>query len=174
MKNRSQKQKGYTLIELLVYITVLSFMMIVVVGSLLGISRVYRKVRIVELVHSNISSSVETISREIRTSTSADTGSSTFDSTSGVLKLNSVDLNGASKTVTFSLSSGQVVMLEDGVSLGPITSSNATVTEMYFEHLDQASSEAVKFYITISVGTGEFQKTETFYDTVVMRGSYDI
>jgi type II secretory pathway pseudopilin PulG len=174
MYTRSSKQGGYSFIELIVYVTVLSFMMVVIVSSLVGISRVYRKVRILELVHSNISTSIETITGEIRTATSADVAASTFDSTSGVLKLNSVDLNGDAKTVTFSISSGQLYISENGSSLGPVTSSNATISEMYFEHIDQSSSDAIKFYITITVGSGEFQKTETFYSTIVMRGSYEI
>lgn len=172
--NSLKKQKGYTIIELLIYVAVLAFMMVVVVGSLVGISRVYRQVRIVELVHSNASSAVETVSREIRTALSVDAGASTFDSTNGVLKLNSIDLGGVDKTVTFSLSSGQILMSENGSSLGPITSDHATVSSLHFEHVDMLKADAVKFYITLSVGTGEYQRTETFYDTIVLRGSYDI
>lgn len=174
MKSFSCRQKGFTFIEGLIYIAMLAFMMTIVIASLVGISRVYRQVRIIELVHSNASTIVEQIAREIRISVSTDIAGSIFDSDNGILKLNSVDLNGDNKTVTFSLNSGRVELTENATNLGPITSNHATVSSLYFEHINDSSAEAIKFSVTLSVGTGEYQKTETFYDTVVLRGSYDI
>ena len=170
----STKESGYTMVELLVYISVLAFMMLIIVSSLLGISKIYRQVRIVELLHSNANTAMETIAREVRTAISVDTAASTLDSANGVLKLNSRNISGNTKTVTFSLSSGRIQMSENAVSLGPITSANATIGEMYFEHIDNTVSEAIKYYVTVSVGSGDYARTETFYDTIVMKGSYEI
>lgn len=174
MEHTPTKESGYTIIELLVYIAVLAFMMMIIVSSLIGISQVYRQVRIVEVLNSNANTAVETIAREIRTAISVDTGASTLDSASGVLKLNSRTLAGDTKTVTFSLSSGRVEMSENAVSLGPITSVNATVSELYFEHIDTGVSEAVKYYATVNVGSGDYARSETFYNTIVLKGSYEI
>lgn len=82
--NRFQKNKGFTLIEMLVSIALFSIVLTIVIGSIFTIVDSNKKARSLSTVMNNLNFAVESMTRDIKT---ADPGSSLYKITEGVLSL---------------------------------------------------------------------------------------
>ncbi len=88
VKIQSSKSKvGFTLIETLVYLTIISILVVAFVGFSISISKTRNKAYVIQEVQANARTALDLISREIRAATGVNIESSTFDSDPGVLSL---------------------------------------------------------------------------------------
>lgn len=152
--------KGFSLVEMLVYMAVLSMILILVVASLVFVMNSIKEIQASKAIENSAIVSLERISREIRNAVSVETLSS------DILILESKDDN----SFQFSVENGVLVLTEDGASKGPLTSSEAEVSNLNFFIIDGgAGQEAVRVEVTIEAGVGDHQKERTFYNTTVLR-----
>ncbi|MEK9184701.1 MAG: prepilin-type N-terminal cleavage/methylation domain-containing protein [Patescibacteria group bacterium] len=154
-------KRGFSLIEMIIYVAIMSATMILIVNVCLTLSRSYSSFRNAKDIQSALSVGLETMVKEIREAESIDTAGNE-------LKLNTV-YNDASSTVRFYLTSSQLMMDRDDVFQGPLTPNNVLITNLVFHQLNATTSEAVKIDIVLKAGI----KEENFYDTVVLRRSYE-
>ena len=96
----SHTTRGFSLVEMLVYVAILTLTSVVIVDSLVSMISSYRYFRVVSYVESTGVSGMERMTREIRSASSVDTGNSTLLTNPGVLTLVSTS-GGVSTTTKF-------------------------------------------------------------------------
>lgn len=172
LKTKSSAEKGFSLVEMLIYIFILTIILAVVTNSIYSLSKSYRSIRSADTLEASAMSSLDRIVREIHDATSVDTALSTLDTSPGVLMLNTTDEAGVATTIKFLVTSQALRVQEAGVDVGPLTDSSARVTSLIFRSITTAQSKAVKVEMTIESGVGSSYKSRNFYSTAVLRGSY--
>lgn len=165
MRNIIQN-KGYAVLELIFYISLFVILSVLVINSMVVMTQSFKETT----VQSELSQSgmiLERISREIR-------GAYSIASISASnLVLNTKDGAGANKTVQFVLSGSNIRLLENTVFTGNLNTPTIVVTALNFTQITTAQGVAVKISITVRSTNDKQNRTETFYNTVVLRGAYE-
>ncbi|OGI82092.1 hypothetical protein A3I95_02055 [Candidatus Nomurabacteria bacterium RIFCSPLOWO2_02_FULL_44_12] len=165
MTLNSKKKCGYSTLELLFYISLFALLSIVVIDSLVTMTKAFRETSLnADLAESG--SIAERMVREIRQAT----GVSSISGTS--LTLNTKDANGADKTVQFLLSGSNIQFLENNVLTGNLNPAGILVIGLNFTQINTPIGLAVKFSFTIRSTRDSQNHTYDFYDTAVLRGHY--
>lgn len=165
-------KRGFSLVEMLIYIFLLSLLLIVVVNSMVIIVTSYRNVKSTEVIESSAVTAMDRMETEIRNAKSVDAINSVFNSsgTSSILTLNTSTTTPAK--IKFYASGNSLAVDEDGTYSGPLISSNARVKTLAFWSISTSTSAAVRIKLEIESGSGASYKSAIFYDTAVLRGSY--
>lgn len=161
--------------ETIIYIAILATVLVVITSLFLTLMKTTGNIRLARKINSAAEISMERMVREIRLANDIDAAGSVFGSHPGRLKLNTIDINGSPATVEFYLSgSGLMIKDSDGVTEN-LTPSAIEVNGLVFNQiLTSTTSRAIKIRLEIKGTNGNFQKTEYFYDTVVLRRSHSI
>jgi type II secretory pathway pseudopilin PulG len=176
MKNifpKLKKNEGYTLLETVVYVGVLSIAILAIFSILFSITRAFVDARIYNEVEVSGQTAMERIAREIRTASSVDLGNSILDVNPGQLQLNTTDEAGTAKTLQFYFDAiNKTINLDDnGTDKGPLTGDKTEITNLIFRKWDTTKSSLVKIEITVRSKKKPTLRAN-FYDSVVMRGGY--
>jgi type II secretory pathway pseudopilin PulG len=163
-------KKGYTLIETVIYVAILSIIYFLVVSTLLSFSSSYRNVVALRIVDNSGTNSMERMTREVRGAGAVDIINSTLGSSPGALTIISTS-NGISTTTKFYLQNGIIKMDINGAYYGPLTLNNASVTNLVFYKLDNTNSTAVKIDMTVTGTSGFITKTKSYHSTIVLKGN---
>jgi len=167
-KTKSNLEKGYSLVEMIIYVSILSIISVVLVNTTLSFTTSYRDLRALRNIDHSAIDVMERMTRDIRSATSIDTLNSTLGSNPGVLVL--VKTNGAVSTTTrFYLDNGTAKVDLNGVYFGPLTLEGTEVTSMVFRKMDSPVSSAVKIEMTITSAVGGVSKSKKFYSTIVVK-----
>lgn len=176
---QTKKQKGYSLIEAIIYIAIASAMFSAVIYASVQVLAQYKRAKNISNVEKTAIIAMDRMIREIRSATSVDTsGSCLFDPPFadgcdpelGILKLNKV-VSGASQTVRFYVTDGRIMVEENGTETGPLTSSRVMIDYLKFRRSATSTGEALRVELSI-LPNGENEIPKNFYNTAVLRGSY--
>lgn len=168
MKSFSIKNnEGYSLVEMVIYIALLAILMIVVVHAVLSIITSYRNIKAVRDLESTAILSMDRMTRTIRNGTRIDMANSTFGANPGILTIDT-----GTTTDKFYVSGGELQLDENGAYLGRLSLGDTTIKNLIFRLISTSTSEAVKIELEITSGTGSFSQDFKFYDTAIVRGSY--
>jgi len=160
----NKMKKGFTLIETIIYTAIIAVIFILVVNSLSIVIKAFNQGRVAIKINNSAEVAMERMTREIRFAYDID-ASSNLDSHPGHLVLNT--------DVEFYLDSGKIMIIDRGASAVVLTSDDLTVTNLVFRQINSSSvSRAVKIEMAIQGSSGNYQKTENFYNTAILRGSY--
>jgi hypothetical protein len=170
--SREKYQKGVSMVEMVVYISILALVSIVVINALYSLGRSYQSMRRAEVIETTAQVALERMVREIRDASSVDVSDSQFNDPAGSLTINTLNEAETLTAVRFYLLDGRIRVEEDGVDMGPLSPADATVTELVFNRITTAESEAVKMDMTVESARGVEVQSKKFYSTVVLRGSY--
>jgi prepilin-type N-terminal cleavage/methylation domain-containing protein len=171
MKSPITDKRGFSLMEMLIYIAILVLIMVVVINILFNIISSQKKFKTAKNVENSAAYTLERINREIRDAQSIDTLGSVFGSNPGSLKLIGTDVNGNSKTVEFFVSSSTVHIKENGIDLGRLSQTEGRVTNLIFNRITNTHSDSVRTRLTVESGTSTNYRSENFYSTTILRGS---
>ncbi|MDO8620449.1 MAG: prepilin-type N-terminal cleavage/methylation domain-containing protein [bacterium] len=169
---RRLSKRGFSLVEMIFYVIILSFALVAVMQTLIVVTRSYGVLRSEQRIEQEAAFSLERITREIRDASGIDDAGSIFGTHPGKLLLNSTDALGVARTVEFSVDTGKISLKENGVVTGLLTSGKATVTNLVFRKITTTRSKGVKVEMTLSAGTGVAARTENFFTTALLRDSY--
>jgi prepilin-type N-terminal cleavage/methylation domain-containing protein len=172
MNNPKSTRKGFSLIEMIVYVVILSFLILVLINTLHSVMVTYRHVRVQRAIETSAFTALERVTKEIRNGISIDTSNSTFNSTNGKLTLSTKSPTEVTKTVALYLDQGVLKISENGTYTGQLTASSTTITDFTLVHITQEETEAIKITLTLQAGSGAYIKREDFYTTAVLRGTY--
>ncbi len=165
MKPLINKKSGYTVIELVFYITLFTVISFVVINAMMTMAKSFKETTITADWQEG-AVAIERISREIRSS--YDTGSITATD----LNLNTKDTNGNNKTVEFLLAGANIQLLENGTLTGNLNTPNIAVTALTFTQITTLQSKAVKISLTFKSTNDPLARTQDLNDTIVLRGVY--
>ena len=159
---RNKKNSGYTLVETIIYMAILTLFIYAIISTLVLIFKTNKTTGAAESVSNTAIFILERVNREIKTATSIDYASSTFGATSSVLFLNSLTSTSSPRTVKFYLDSGKVRVDENGAYLGPLFYTNSTTTKLLFKVATSTGQTIVRTELIIEGGLPQYKKTESF------------
>ncbi len=170
------RARGFSLIEMLIYISVLAVIFLVVVNTSLSFTSSYRVLSALRSADHAGMDALEPMTRAIRAAGSVVESQSVLGSNPGSLTLYSAQ-SGNSTTTQFYLQNGTVEMTvtvnnaQDAALSGPLTASDATITSLIFNELSTSTASAVKIDMTVIGQSGAVTETKNFHSTIVLRGS---
>jgi hypothetical protein len=159
--------KGYSVLELVIYISLFAVIAVVVIQSLIYSMKTYATARAYRTLQRNAETTLFRLTSEIRQAKNISAASSSFGISSGVLALTGVDSTGAVYNPSFSLSSGTPRLLVGGVTT-LLASSEVNFSEFTFWRIVTAKSDAIKIKVTLSTKSVPVI-TKTFYTTTILK-----
>lgn len=162
--------RGFSIIEIIVYVAILSFISVTAVETIILMNSSLSQIRTIRILNSASSGTMERMARTIRDAKSVNVGSSIFDSSPGVLSLTGSE----SSPVVYRFSvSGGGLLLDTGGIQTVLTPPGVMVSNLVFRLITNGSiSQAVKVEFTIAASNGRATTTQNFYDTILLRNSY--
>lgn len=169
---RNNRQKGYSLVEAVIYTALVAAISILLVGCLFMMHRAFKETQSQRDLLDSAHTAMERMTREIRTASDINAGS-TLGTAPGVLLLDTTDSGGTAKTVQFSLSGTTLRLTDNGVYYGDLTTGKVSVNSLIFREIPTANGTAVRIEMTLESLRSPSDKTVTLYNTVALRGSYE-
>lgn len=164
----NRKNLGFTLIEMLVYISILTLVSGGALTLLFSLGDQINAARAERLLSHSAQTALERMLYDIKEADYADIFLSDFDVTPGVLRVVQV-----ASTTEFSVAANTLYYAKDDVNQGPLTDDRVSVDSLYFYHYDNSVTELVRIAMTLTVTVGETTITRTFNAATTLRGSYD-
>jgi type II secretory pathway pseudopilin PulG len=162
-------KSGFTLVEIIIYLAIFVLLSIVIIDALLAVQKTNRNVIVYNGLTTNAVSVLEKITKETREAVSVDVANSVFATSSGVLQLNTLDNSDTAHVIRFYQDSGIVKMDLDGQYFGPLMTNSAITTALIFNLATTSTSTLVKMELDLTAGQGVYQKSEKFYDSIMLR-----
>lgn len=161
-------QKGFSLVEMLVYIAVLVLVSMAVVLTFFSLRDTFERNRVERELADAATNVLERIGRDARNAESIDVLLSTLGTSPGTLVLNS-----GATTTSFYIATGTVAVSVNSSEIGPLVPQGVSVDSLIFRRYTNAATEAVRIELILSVSGSFASSTKSFYTTAVLRGSYD-
>lgn len=160
--------------EVVVYVALLAVLSVLVMNALFSMTSVFVKAKTLRRLTLDGETAIERITREARLASAVDDAASALATNFSRLSLDTVrsstDPTPANKD--FYVSQGRVLFQQDGGAPDFLTSPVASTTALRMTKITTARSEAVKIELTLEAGSGANQIIRSFYNTVILRGSY--
>lgn len=171
-RNAPKNARGYTLVELLVYASLVALLFGVVIQTAITISSVYKTSRAYLDINSAAITAFSALSRDIRRASSIDQVNSTFNSSGGKLVLLMKQPDGTNNSTAYYVANNRVEVDQNGVYSGDVTQSDLDVSDLTFRQFIQGSTTAVRIEMTVVPNASSSVPALNFYGTYVLRGSY--
>lgn len=158
---------GFTIVEFLVYITILMLVMASSVTFLFSINGVITQYRLETELYRGGTAVLEQVVLALRQAEEFNAGGSTLHpSTSGVLSVT------GDSTTEFARIGSQLMLSVDGVAYGDITSDVLFVDGFTVYRYDTTNGEFVRVELDLRASIGEQSRSATFYGGAVLRGAF--
>lgn len=167
----SNTNKGITLIETIIYATILLLVLSAIIAMLGSLTSSHRRAMVNRLVESSGAVAMEKMMREIKSAEAVNLGLSSLGTNPGVLALSGIE-GGVAYSIVFDTSLGILRISKDGEPAGNLTSSAVTVTDLVFEHIVNDNSEGVHITLELEAVYGNEIKSLRLTNFAVIRGSY--
>lgn len=165
---KSIKNKGFSLIEMIIYVAIMAMILVVIVNMLSVMILSQKKIKSHRIIEHSVNVAFERMTREIKSAESIDFNESVFGGNPGKLVLNTYNQDGGLKQIEFFIENG-ILKFKDGDLVGPLVDQKSQVANLIFYNLAEGNVRAVRIMMSISAGNGQFQKTETFYTGATIR-----
>lgn len=166
--------RGFTLIELVVYIALLATVSLVVVNSVLILNRALASFRLERRLTTSAETAMGRIARELRLAGDV-YASSTLGVSPGVLSLVSRESeeDAAMKDVMIYTANNSLMLRRATGSPAVLTGDGVAVMSLVFRQINNGTiSKGMKVELTLNASAGSASTTKNYYTTVVLRGSY--
>ena len=161
--NIRKNKSGYTLLETVVYVSILAVIAVLALGSIVTMYRAYGKTKIERKIATSGEVAIERIVREIRSATSTKINS-VFKTHPGTLALSTGE--------TINLSNGILNIQEGSGPVDDLTSDDVSISNLVFYASTSPNSTLIKIEMTVEAGAGILLKSRKFYGSAVMRSAY--
>lgn len=177
MLNSHNRGKGFTLIEIIVSLSVFSAVILIVLGAVISIMNLQRKTNAFRAAQENLSYAFESIAKEIRTG-------SKYRNTDNQADSSSLDfINDQAQHVFYRLNGGQIEKCVDEVGVAictnsflPLTSTEISIDSLHFTitgvGVDQ-NQPRIRMLVFGEVGKGTKYSSTLFLQTVVTQRKLD-
>ncbi|MEK7107807.1 MAG: hypothetical protein AAB537_01145 [Patescibacteria group bacterium] len=162
IKFLSNKNKGTSLPELLIYVAILALILVTLINMILAIGKSYGRLKSSRAIEAVGEVALEQMTREIRKALAVN-AASILNISPGKLILD---------TTEFSLIGEAIYERANGGAFLPLTASSTAITSLIFRELSNGRTKAVKVELTAQSGEGVAFRSEKFYTTITLRGSY--
>lgn len=166
------KQKGFTLVETLLYAVGSALLLAVIATSISYSYRWYRNIVLIPNLDQTAGLLIDRISRDIRAGDTLDSGQSVFNSASGSIGINALDVSKNPVTHYYTLQNGHIMYQMNGGTSARVSPANVTVSELRFTQIATPLSNAVRVTISIEYISNNGTSTNTYSALAIMRNSY--
>ncbi|HMB26385.1 MAG TPA: prepilin-type N-terminal cleavage/methylation domain-containing protein, partial [Patescibacteria group bacterium] len=165
--------KGFTLVETLVYVGVLGLVLSSFIGFVLSIGNMRNKVYVQQEVQANARQALHLISQSVLSADAVNLGASTFDSDPGVLSLQ-MDESVDDPTIIDLTADDGILRLTKGTSSPlAVTSDEVKITNLVFTDLTSiGNKENIKIELSVeydSDGNGHYKYSQSWQTAVSLR-----
>lgn len=173
VRHHMEEERGFTLVEMLIYVVVATTVGIAVVQSLLNFSEALSRLSVKEDLNQSARVAMERMIREIRDAHDVYQPDSVLDTDPGILVLDMASAIGTSQ-LTFNGTSSQLTVTDTNGNTETLIRSNVTLDYLIFEYFEATNTDAeiIRIVMTLTATNGDYQQTETFYGSAVLRRSY--
>ena len=149
-------ERGFTLIEMIVAVSLFTVVVFVSVGALLAVADANRKANALRTVMDNLSFSLESMNRSIRTGTDYECDGSS-NCAAGGNTLTVIDPNGSEITYMFSESNGKgtIVRTKNGGDAINVTTPEIDINDLTFYVRGVGSDSRQPYVVVFISGTAE-------------------
>lgn len=163
-------KKGFSLIEIILYLAIFTAISIVVINSFIIILSSFRVIRSNHDLLNSGTFSMERISREIRQAKNIDIVNSQINGGES-LQLNSTDIDGSNMIIKFIKEEGILNIYKNNELVGNLLDQNIIISSLSFTRISTTKSEGIKIKIILQDSKDRIERFESFYNTVTLRGS---
>lgn len=165
MFSQKNKTRGFSLIEMIVYVAILSFVMVFVVFSATYVGRSYKLLKSERAFAVSGSSAVDRIVREARDADTIDDAGSTYGTYPGEVTLQPGNRR-------FFVEEGVLKFQEGVLVAGALTTPDVEVTDFLVYKIITPHSEAMRIELEVQAQVGETVRSKRFFGGAVLKGSY--
>jgi type II secretory pathway component PulJ len=140
-----RENKGFTLLELLIYIAILSAVTLVIASLFVSMNKGQGQVESRNEVDSNLQFSVEKINRDLKSASLVTTPASPNASSTSLILIS------GGQTITYDVSAGRLRRQIDAQDPQIITSDKVTVAEAIFTRLENTNQILNKTVVSVSL-----------------------
>ncbi len=171
---------GFTLVEMLVYVAILTIILALVVGLMWNLIRSYTRYRVEREISTNVREAMNYMIREIKSAQGVYASTSVFTSHPGQLSLEtrvSVPADETTTFIDFYIDNGQLLIKREGQDPFVITSDRVSVSNLVFTNFTNPTiGELVRLDLTIehreNTSRFEFQAQQSLTSSAALRGQY--
>ena len=172
IKHSLQNMKGFTLVELLIYIAGLLALGSVLTLLIVQFYGLYKEILSVPRADRTGLLIVDRITKEIRSAQQIDMIESQFNTSNGVLDIDSVT-EGNTTEKKFFVENGIAKYQEDDDDALILSSKDFTVSNFNFTHVTTPASKAVRFNLELQFQTRNATETKSYTGFAILRESYE-
>ncbi len=173
----TQSFAGFSLLEMLIYVALLSAFSLMVIFVLLSVASSYRALRAQVHLNTDVATIIDRLGHQIRLADGVD-GASVLNVSPGNLKLlysksqNNEGQSGAAVTsAEFYLSGGALHLKQNDTDTGALTGSNTTLSNLIFRKVGSGTAAGVRTEFTLTSVDGTASSTQNFYTFFVLRSA---
>lgn len=172
IKPQHKKTSGFTLLELLIYVTGLLVIGSVLIVMVVQFYSLYKEIVALPRADRTGLLLVDRITKELRSANQIDVFESRFGTSTGVLEFDSI-IEGNTVTKIFYVENG-IAKYQEGTS-DPInlSSKDFTVSNFNFYSVNTPVSEAVRFNLELQFQTRNATETKSYVGFAILRESYE-
>ena len=172
MQTKALKQKGFTLIELVMYVGGLLMLGAVMIVLIVQFYSLYRELIAVPRADRVALLAVDRITKDIRSADAIDSVNSQFGTTAGVIDFDSVE-SGSTVAKRYFVENGIVKYQQDSGAVSNITPKDLNVTNFNFALVTTDVSQAVRMTMEIEFQTRNGTTTRSYAGFSILRESYE-
>lgn len=171
---RHKKADGFTLIEILIYLGLISIFTVVITNLFLSESKTWLSARASRDASDAGRLITERIIHEIRLARSVDILESVLDSNPGKLVLETFESATSTQEsiVEIFLEGNEIKIRRNYGESFPLSGGSISVTNLVFYHLLSPNSELVRVELGLTASKGKVSSQKTFISSSVLKGSY--
>lgn len=166
--DREYTARGFSLVEMLIYVALLAVIATAVVSAMLSLRVVFGMAQAHHALSSAAETSLARMLFEIDRASSVATSTSVFGTSPGSLTVTTEEGNRR-----FFVQSGALRVEEGGVDAGALTPANVSVERLAFTFYENTNTQAVRIELTLHADNRFASTTKTFTTMSVLRNSYE-
>lgn len=168
---KTLKNKGFTIIETITYMSLLVLVGLIVTQSLINLFASYSQIRVSQDMESTAIQVIDKMSRDVRNATSIVENQSSFGIPQSYVSLLVQNELGSTDTIKYYVNNNKISVDRNGIYIGDLSASAITINNFDIRYINGTSTKALKIYLGLEapIRDNPGVKYENFYTTVQLR-----
>lgn len=168
---KKDSERGVTLIEIIIYFTLLAIMSGVVINSLFSLFSSYGQIKVIQDMETTAILVLDKLNRDIQSAQSVNIAQSSFGIPESYLTLTVPNTTGGTDTIKYYATSSKIKVDKNGAYLGTLSLSSVSVNNFIIRQITSSSTSAFKVELGLQGTARNSTSTiyKNFYTTAQLR-----